>query len=120
MPTRLSLLRGIGTPVDSFSDEVLAQIGKVSAVDDDLLRMMQAGRRPTPVLADTISRFKIDQDVVEAIDKTQADESEALQARRVELFNSRYQALQHSEHEWVRLFQQQYPGTAEKCGGADA
>ncbi|WLG88293.1 dermonecrotic toxin domain-containing protein [Pseudomonas cucumis] len=108
--TRLSLLRGIGAPVDSFSDEVLAQIGKVSAVDDDLLRMMQTGRRPTPVLADTISRFKIDQDVVEAIDKTQADGSEALQARRVELFNARYQALQHSEHEWVRLFQQQYPG----------
>lgn len=108
--TRLSLLRGIGAPVDSFSDEVLAQIGKVSAVDDDLLRMMQTGRRPTPVLADTISRFKIDQDVVEVIDKTQADGSEALQARRVELFNARYQALQHSEHEWVRLFQQQYPG----------
>lgn len=108
--TRLSLLRGIGAPVDSFSDEVLAQIGKVSAIDDDLLRMMQTGRRPTPVLADTISRFKIDQDVVEVIDKTQADGSEALQARRVELFNARYQALQHSEHEWVRLFQQQYPG----------
>ncbi|RON19253.1 dermonecrotic toxin domain-containing protein [Pseudomonas frederiksbergensis] len=110
MPTRLSLLRGIGAPVDAFSDEVLAQIGKVSAIDDDLLRMMQAGRRPTPVLADTISRFKIDQDVVEALDKTQADGNEALQARRVELFNTRYQALQHSEHEWVRLFQQQYPG----------
>jgi hypothetical protein len=62
------------------------------------------------VLADTISRFKIDQDVVEAINKTQADGNEALQARRVELFNTRYQALQHSEHEWVRLFQQQYPG----------
>ncbi|MBD9562993.1 dermonecrotic toxin domain-containing protein [Pseudomonas sp. PDM09] len=110
MPTRLSLLRGIGTPVDAFSDEVLAQIGKVSAVDDDLLRMMQAGRQPTPVLADTISRFKIDQDVMKAIDKAQADGNEALQARRVELFNARYQALQHSEHEWVRLFQQQYPG----------
>lgn len=110
MSTRLSLLRGIDAPVDSFSDEVLAQIGTVSAVDDDLLRMMQTGCRPTPVLADTISRFKIDQDVVEAIDKTQADGSEALQARRVELFNARYQALQHSEHEWVRLFQQQYPG----------
>jgi hypothetical protein len=110
MPTRLSLLRGIGAPVDAFSDEVLAQIGKVSAVDDDLLRMMQAGRQPTPVLADTISRFKIDQDVMEVIDKAQADGNEALQVRRVELFNARYQALQHSEHEWVRLFQQQYPG----------
>lgn len=119
IPSRLSLLRGIGAPVDAFSDEVLMQIGKVSDVDDDMLRMIQAGRRPAPVLADTISRFRIDQDVAQVIDKTQADAAtavegsdlhEALQARRVELFNSRYQALQNSKHEWVRLFQQQYPG----------
>ena len=119
IPSRLSLLRGIGAPVDAFSDEVLLQIGKVSDVDNDMLRMIQAGRRPTPVLADTISRFRIDQEVTQVIDKTQADSTpvvegshwhEALQARRVELFNRRYQALQYSEHEWVRLFQQQYPG----------
>lgn len=92
---RIGLLRGVGPSVASFSDEVLAQIGTVSAVDDDMLRLMQAGRAPTPLLADTISRFKIDQDLGSAVD--------------LALFNQRYQALQHSEHEWVQLFQRQYP-----------
>lgn len=81
--------------VAAFSDEVLAQIAKVSAVDDDMLRLMQTGRPPTPLLADTISRFKIDQDL-------------GLEADTV-LFNQRYEALQKSEHEWVRLFQREYP-----------
>ncbi|WP_077045183.1 dermonecrotic toxin domain-containing protein [Pseudomonas sp. KK4] len=99
-PTRVDLLRGVGAPADTFSDEVLAQIGRVSAVDDDMLRLMQAGRAPTPLLADTIQRFRIDQDVVGLADSLVA---------RSELFNSRYQTLQASEHEWVRLFQRQYP-----------
>lgn len=98
--TRVDLLRGIGAPAGTFSDEVLAQIGRVSAVDDDMLRLMQAGRAPTPLLADTIQRFRIDQDVAGLADSA---------AARSELFNSRYQALQASEHEWVRLFQRQYP-----------
>ncbi|MCS3839137.1 hypothetical protein HNR03_003745 [Pseudomonas sp. JAI111] len=93
---RIALLRGVGPSVASFSDEVLAQIGTVSAVDDDMLRLIQAGRAPTPLLADTISRFKIDQDLGPAGDLT--------------LFNPHYQALQHSEHAWVQLFQREYPG----------
>ncbi|PQP04367.1 hypothetical protein C5612_10245 [Pseudomonas frederiksbergensis] len=93
--SRVALIRGIGPSVASLSDEVLAQIGKVSVIDDDMLRLMQAGRPPTPLLADTISRFKIDQDLGAA--------------GTPEQFNSRYAALQQSEHEWVRLFQQQYP-----------
>lgn len=101
LPTRVELLRGIGPTVASFSDEVLAQIGKVSAVDDDMLRLMQVGRPPTPLLADTISRFRIDQELGQAT---------LSQGERVERFNSRYEALQHSEHEWGRLFQRQYPG----------
>lgn len=92
---RIELIRGIGPSVASFSDEVLAQIAKVSAVDDDMLRLMQTGRPPTPLLADTISRFKIDQDLGQAGDTAQ--------------FSQRYAVLQGSEHEWVRLFQQQYP-----------
>jgi Leucine-rich repeat (LRR) protein len=99
--TRLELLRGLGPSVASFSDEMLAQIAKVSAVDDDMLRLMQAGRPPTPLLADTISRFRIGQELEQAA---------VAQGERVEQFNSRYEALQHSEHEWVRLFQRQYPG----------
>jgi hypothetical protein len=94
--SRLELIRGIGPSVVSFSDEVLAQIGKVSAVDDDMLRLMHTGRPPTPLLADTISRFKLDQELGGAGNSG--------------LFNSRYAALQQSTHEWVRLFQRQYPG----------
>ncbi|MGF6512858.1 Leucine-rich repeat (LRR) protein [Pseudomonas sp. BT76 TE3572] len=101
LPSRVELIRGIGPSVASFSDEVLAQIGKVSAVDDDMLRLMQARRPPTPLLADTISRFRIDQELGQAT---------VSQGERVVLFNSRYEALQHSEHEWGRLFQRQYPG----------
>ena len=96
VPTRLDLLRGIGPSVATFSDEILARIGKVCAVDDDMLRLMNTGRPPTPLLADTISRFRIDQDLESA--------------GRPELFNSRYEALQQSEHEWVRMFQREYPG----------
>ena len=66
-----------------------------------MLRLMQAGRAPTPLLVDTIERFRIDQEVSGLGDSL---------AARTELFNQRYQALQQSEHEWVRLFQRQYPG----------
>ncbi len=100
LPTRVDLLRGVGAPVGTFSDEVLAQIGKVSAVDDDMLRLMQAGRTPTPLLADTIDRFRIDQEVAALADPSTVP---------AELFNRRYQTLQQTEHQWVRLFQRQYP-----------
>jgi hypothetical protein len=33
LPSRVDLLRGVGAPAGTFSDEVLAQIGKASAVD---------------------------------------------------------------------------------------
>lgn len=93
--TRVELIRAIGPSVASFSDEMLAQIGKVCAIDDDMLRLIQAGRAPTPLLADTINRFRIDQALGPAGDVAQ--------------FSLRYQALQRSELEWVRLFQEQYP-----------
>lgn len=100
LPARTELLRGVGVPAGTFSDEVLAQIGRVSAIDDDMLRLMQAGRAPTPLLADTIERFRIDQEVAGLADSP---------AAHAELFNRRYQALQKTENEWVRLFQRQYP-----------
>lgn len=99
LPTRVELLRGVGAPAGTFSDAVLAQIGKVSAVDNDMLRLMQAGRAPTPLLADTVDRFRIDQEVA-ALDNPSMAAVE---------FNLRYQALQQSEHEWVQLFQRTYP-----------
>jgi hypothetical protein len=58
--TRIELLREVCAPHAAFSDEVLGQIARVSTVDDDMLRLMQAGRPPTPLLADTITRFKLD------------------------------------------------------------
>lgn len=94
---RLRLLRGLGPAVESFSDEMLGQIAQVCDIDNELLALMQAGRRPpTPILADTLTRFRLDQEVQH-------------EAQAAELFTQRYAALQHSEHEWVKLFQQQYP-----------
>lgn len=98
--TRVELMRGVCAPLASFSDEVLAQIAQVSTVDDDMLRLMQAGRPPTPLLADTIARFKLDREL-ETVADPQA---------RAGLFNARYQALQHSDQQWIRLFQSEYPG----------
>jgi hypothetical protein len=96
--SRVQLLRGIGAPVDGFSDETLGQIAHVSAVSDDMLRLMNEGRTPTPMLADTLSRFRIDQ----ALGALSGVERSAQ-------FSSRYQALQGSDNDWVRLFQRQYP-----------
>lgn len=95
--TRVELLRGIGA---QFTDEVLAQIGRVTAVDDDMLRLMQAGHPPTPLLADTLARFRLDQDVAQLADTP---------AARTKLFDARYQASQASEQPWVRWFMRQYP-----------
>lgn len=99
LPTRVELLRGVGAPAGTFTDEVLAQIGKVSAVDNDMLRLMQMGRAPTPLLADTVDRFRIDQEVAALGDPSTA----------MAEFNRRYQALQQSEHKWIQLFQRTYP-----------
>lgn len=115
LPTRLDLLRGIGAPAGTFSDEVLAQISKVSAVDDDMLRLMQAGRAPTPLLADTVDRFRIDQEVAGLVDPAQLPHGSDPLTARTELFNRQYQALQQSEHEWVRLFQRQYPDLPKRA-----
>ncbi|MGF0238493.1 dermonecrotic toxin domain-containing protein [Rhodococcus sp. IEGM1300] len=99
--SRLELIRGIGPSVASFSDDVLKYIGKISTVDDDMLRLIQTGRAPSPLLADTISRFRIEQEIGETFSSP---------AQRAELFNSRYELLQHSTSEWVKLFQHEYPG----------
>ncbi|MGE8064113.1 dermonecrotic toxin domain-containing protein [Pseudomonas sp. NPDC089569] len=98
--TRMELMRGVCERFALFSDEVIAQIARISTVDDDFLRLMQVGREPTPLLADTISRFRLDQELETVTDPV----------TRAQLFDSRYQALQQSDNEWVRLFQRQYPG----------
>lgn len=97
---RVELLRGIAAPPGTFTDEVLAQIGRVSAVDDDMLRLIQAGRAPTPLLADTVARFRLDQEVAGLADTP---------AARATLFEERYRVSQTSEQPWVRWFARQYP-----------
>lgn len=100
---RLRLLRGLGPEVASFSDEVLGQIGHVCDINNDLLTLMQAGRRPqAPILVDTIARFRLDQDIQQAL-------GQAVSPSPAELFRLRYGALQQSDHEWVKLFQHHYP-----------
>lgn len=99
--TRLQLLRGLGASVAALSDETLAQIARISTVDDDMLRLMQAGQRPpTPQLADTLARFRIDQELA----------TMAPGPARTAAFEARYGAAQLSDSRWVKLFQKQYPG----------
>lgn len=110
--TRLGVLRALVAETADFSDEVLGHIDRVCDLDPDLLS------QPTlpPILTDTLSRFRIDQDLQQTIDALPAGSADAEQAlrARTERFNQRYAALQRSEHEWVRLFQSQYPGLP-KC-----
>ncbi|NWA70198.1 dermonecrotic toxin domain-containing protein [Pseudomonas reactans] len=64
------LMRGLGPAVEPFTDEVLEQIRKVSGVSDDNLRVMYAEHRaPRGLLADTLDRFKIDQDLQTIIEQ---------------------------------------------------
>jgi hypothetical protein len=97
--SRVQLLRGIGSEVQGFSDATLAQIARVSAIDDDMLRAMNEGRPPTPMLADTLSRFRLDQEL-----------GALTGVERAAQFNRRYLASQASDNPWVNLFQQEYPG----------
>ncbi|SUD31192.1 leucine-rich repeat-containing protein [Pseudomonas fluorescens] len=65
---RLTLLRRLGPITDGFSDETLRGIGDVSGVSDDVLRKVHLDGLPVPaVLADTLERFRVDQDVGDLI-----------------------------------------------------
>ncbi len=56
-----TLLRRLGPQADLFSDAQLEQIRHVSGVHDNALRHVYlAQKRPPPLLADTLKRFKID------------------------------------------------------------
>ena len=110
---RLYLLRGLGALTGGFSDEVLRQIGRICDLSDEMLATMQAGRRPlAPILADTLDRFRIDQALDQEIAELPAGSADAERAlgERTGQFETRYARLQQSAHEWVRLFQSQYPG----------
>lgn len=109
-------LRAFIPEASAFSNEVLQQIGRVCGLDPDALGLLQAGQPPSPILVDTLNRFRIDQDLQQALERLPGGSVEAEQARnaRVGQFSERYAALQQSADEWVRLFQSQYPGLP-KC-----
>jgi hypothetical protein len=70
-----TLLRRIGHSVDSFSDKTLEQIRQASGVNADVLRRMHVEHEPPPpLLAETISRFRIEQDIDRLILQIRAGE----------------------------------------------
>lgn len=97
---RISPLRELVPEAGAFSDNVLSDIERVCGLDADMLALIKAGQRPPPILTDTLSRFRIDQALQQVTDLS----------ARIQQFDRRYAALQQSGHEWVRLFQSQYPG----------
>lgn len=73
---RSTLLRRLGYQVDTLSDTQLARARDVSATHDNTLRHMHATQQtPPPLLADTLKRFKIDQQLQDFITQMNSDES---------------------------------------------
>ncbi|MBD0682433.1 leucine-rich repeat domain-containing protein [Pseudomonas sp. PSB11] len=67
-------LRRIGHPVESFSPARRAQILKVSGYSENALRKMHVNQEPLPpLLADTIERFKIDEQLQLFADQIASD-----------------------------------------------
>lgn len=67
-------LQRIGHSVESFSPARREQILKVSGYPQDALRKMHVNQEPLPpLLADSIQRFKIDQDLLGFIDRIASD-----------------------------------------------
>jgi Leucine-rich repeat (LRR) protein len=70
-------LRRIGSSVESFTPEQRETILQVSGYNEDALRKMHVDQQPLPpLLADTIKRFKIDQDLKRFIDQLDSERPE--------------------------------------------
>ncbi|MGE8148079.1 dermonecrotic toxin domain-containing protein [Pseudomonas frederiksbergensis] len=117
LQSRIAQLRTLVPETAAFGDDALRAIDQVCELDSNALALLQAGQPPSPILADTLNRFRIDQALQQAIDRLPVGSAEAGQAlaARAEQFNLRYAATQQSEHEWVRLFQSQYPGLPKQA-----
>jgi Leucine-rich repeat (LRR) protein len=69
-----TLLSRIGHSVDSFTPVQREQILEISGHPEDALRKMHVDQEPTPpLLADTIKRFKIDQDLQRLTEQLASD-----------------------------------------------
>jgi Leucine-rich repeat (LRR) protein len=67
-------LRRIGPAVESFSPAERETILQVSGVNEDAVRKMHADQQtPPPLLADSIQRFKIDQELQRLVDRLESD-----------------------------------------------
>jgi len=72
---RTTLMRRLGYQTDTLSDEQLAQIRDSSATHDNTLRKMHSTRQtPPPLLANTLKRFKIDQQLQDFLAQMNSDD----------------------------------------------
>ena len=70
-----TLMRRLGYQTDSLSDAQLAQVRDSSATHDNTLRKTHSTQQPPPpLLADTLKRFKIDQQLQEFVTQMNSDD----------------------------------------------
>ncbi|MFL1418355.1 dermonecrotic toxin domain-containing protein [Pseudomonas fildesensis] len=70
-----TLMRRLGHQVESFTDAQLEQIRQISGIDDSALRKLYVTHQTLPpLLADTLKRFKIDQDLHTFIRQMNSDD----------------------------------------------
>ncbi|WP_438867153.1 dermonecrotic toxin domain-containing protein [Pseudomonas sp. L1(2025)] len=72
---RTTLLRRLGPPADSISETRLEQAHRISGTDDGALRKLYMDNQPAPpLLADTLKRSLIDQQLQDFIDQMNSDD----------------------------------------------
>ena len=72
---RTTLLRRLGPPADAISEAGLEQAQRISGTDDGALRKMYVDHQPPPpLLADTLKRVKIDEQLQDFIDQMNSDD----------------------------------------------
>ncbi|WP_073521454.1 leucine-rich repeat domain-containing protein [Pseudomonas fluorescens] len=87
---RATLLRRLGPPADGLSDARLEQALVISGTDEAALRKMYMDREPAPpLLADTLKRVNIDQQLQDFIDQMNSDDP------------GQYQQADHQTQLWL-------------------
>ena len=72
---RSTLLRRLGPPADTLSETRLERAHRISGTDDAALRKLHMDRQPPPpLLADTLKRVEIDQQLQDFIDQMNSDD----------------------------------------------
>ncbi|WP_443690555.1 NEL-type E3 ubiquitin ligase domain-containing protein [Pseudomonas sp.] len=95
-----TLFKRLGYSVDSFSEKTAEHILALTGTDETLLRRIHLGNQaPTPQLADTIKRFRLDQELV------QSGAHEDLPA----IFNAQYQASEASADPLINVIKRDFP-----------